>query len=75
MLANKEGVFAEPASAASIAGLLKLIKKGYFKNKRGNITCILTGHGLKDPDRAIKSVKEPKLVEPDMKAILKEIGY
>jgi threonine synthase len=74
MLAEIEGVFAEPASAASVAGLLKLIKKGYFK-KSSRIVCILTGHGLKDPDRAIKSVKEPKIVKPTLKAILKEIGY
>ncbi len=80
ILAQKEGVFAEPASCASIAGLLKLAKQGYFKKafrnkRRMKITCILTGHGLKDPDRAIKTVKEPKLVKPTLKAILKEIGY
>ncbi|MFA4854412.1 MAG: threonine synthase [Candidatus Omnitrophota bacterium] len=79
ILAEKEGVFAEPASAASIAGLLKLANSGYFKkalseNKCG-IVCILTGHGLKDPERAMKSVKKPKLIKPDIKAILKEIGY
>ena len=39
------------------------------------IVCILTGHGLKDPDRAIKTVKEPKIVKPNLKAVLKEIGY
>lgn len=76
ILAEKEGVFAEPASAASIAGLLKLIKKGYFKNSRNiKIVCILTGHGLKDPDRAIKSVKAPKTIKVDLKAVLREIGY
>jgi threonine synthase len=82
LLAAKEGVFAEPASAASIAGLLKLAKTGYFKrankqtNKRTNkITCILTGHGLKDPERAIKSVKEPKTIKPDLASLLKAIGY
>jgi len=74
LLAAKEGVFVEPASAASIAGLLKLAKKGYF-NPRTKIVCILTGHGLKDPDRAIKSVKTPKVVKANLKAILKEIGY
>ncbi len=82
LLAAKEGVFVEPASAASVAGLLKLARRGYFK--RGtrysvhgtiNIVCILTGHGLKDPDRAIKSIKKPKLIKPDIKAILREIGY
>jgi len=79
MLAEKEGVFAEPASCASIAGLLKLIESGYFKRPpsedKCRIACILTGHGLKDPERAMKSVKKPKLIKPDIKAILKEIGY
>ena len=75
ILARKEGVFAEPASAASVAGLLKLIKNGYFKNKKGRIVCILTGHGLKDPERAIKTVKAPKLMRANLKAIIKEIGY
>ncbi|TBR16846.1 threonine synthase [bacterium] len=81
LLAAKEGVFAEPASAASIAGLLKLAKKGYFKRmaqaaKRPiRIACILTGHGLKDPDRAIKSIKPPVAVKANRSAILKEIGY
>ena len=80
LLALKEGVFVEPASAASIAGLLKLAKKGFFRRKTKNerrttrIVCILTGHGLKDPDRAIKSVKPPKVIKPSLKAILKEIG-
>ena len=79
ILAEKEGVFAEPASAASIAGLLKLANSGYFKKalseNKCRIVCILTGHGLKDPERAMKSVKKPKLIKPDIKAILREIGY
>ena len=74
LLAEKEGVFVEPASAASIAGLLKLSKQKYFKQP-AKIACILTGHGLKDPDRVIKTVKKPKIVKVDAKAILKEIGY
>lgn len=73
LLAVKEGVFVEPASAASIAGLLKLAKKRYFR-AGARITCILTGHGLKDPDRAIKSVKTPEIIKPNLKAILKKIG-
>ncbi|MFA7653281.1 MAG: threonine synthase [Candidatus Omnitrophota bacterium] len=76
MLAAGDGVFVEPASAASIAGLIKLNKSGYFENTGPvKITCILTGHGLKDPDRAIKSIKKPKLIKPEIKALLKEIGY
>ena len=74
LLAEKEGIFVEPASAACIAGLLKLAKKEYFK-KATKMVCILTGHGLKDPDRAIKSVKPPKTVKANLKIILKEIGY
>ncbi|OGX17242.1 MAG: threonine synthase [Omnitrophica WOR_2 bacterium RBG_13_44_8b] len=74
LLASKEGVFVEPASAASVAGLLKLVKQKYFK-RRARIVCILTGHGLKDPDRVIKTVKQPKVVKADLKAVLKEIGY
>lgn len=80
MLAEKEGVFAEPASAASVAGLLKLVKNGYFKKvlkqqRKIRIVCILTGHGLKDPERAIKTIKPPKLLRADLKTIIKEIGY
>jgi len=80
ILAEKEGVFAEPASAASIAGLLKLINNRYFKkaclnSNKYRIVCILTGHGLKDPERAIKTIKPPKVMRPDLKTIIKEIGY
>jgi len=79
ILAEKEGVFAEPASAASIAGLLKLIDKQYFKKSKTNnkfkIVCILTGHGLKDPERAIKTIQAPKVMPADLKTIIKEIGY
>lgn len=77
LLACKEGIFAEPASAASVAGLLKLSRKGFFKKKPAKkikIVCILTGHGLKDPDRAIASLKKPKVIKADMKSVLKAIG-
>ncbi len=73
-IASKEGVFAEPASAASVAGVIKLNKNGYFKRfKNPKIICILTGHGLKDPDRAIKSIKEPKIVPANLQSVLREI--
>ncbi|NQT90048.1 MAG: threonine synthase [Candidatus Omnitrophica bacterium] len=75
LLAGEEGVFAEPASCASIAGLLKLHKQGYFKNQQGGrIVCVLTGHGLKDPDRAIKTVKEPGVIPANLDAVVKQIG-
>jgi threonine synthase len=72
ILAERDGLFVEPASAASVAGLLKLAKIKYFK-KPGKVVCILTGHGLKDPDRAISTIKKPKVVKPELKAVLKEI--
>ena len=48
LLASKEGIFCEPASAASVAGLLK-----YGANGASQIVCVLTGRGLKDPETAI----------------------
>ncbi len=83
--ASKEGVFVEPASAASVAGVLKKAKQGYFDRIRpkgvlseanvrnAKIVCVLTGHGLKDPDRAIKSIAKPKVVPAKVGAILREI--
>ena len=78
LVAAVEGVFCEPASAASIAGLIKYVKKGYFKNipnaKEIKAVCILTGHGLKDPDRAMACAVKPLAVKADIKEILKAIG-
>ncbi len=76
LLAARDGVFAEPASCASVAGLLKLISAGFFAGKEKlRIVCILTGHGLKDPDRAIKSVEKPLTVDAEMKEILGKMGF
>lgn len=75
LLASKDGVFCEPASAASIAGILKLAQKGFFRSYQGEtVVCTLTGHGLKDPKTAMHCVKEPVVVKADIHAILKEIG-
>ncbi len=75
LLAELEGVFVEPASAASVAGLFKYAKKGYFPgNKKIKIVCTLTGHGLKDPDRVLKTVKfKPMVVKPDYNSIIRII--
>jgi len=75
ILAGHSGIFAEPASAASIAGLLKYTAQGYFKKSaEARVVCTLTGHGLKDPNIAIKNIQEPQKLEPDLKKILKAIG-
>ncbi|MBM3253656.1 MAG: threonine synthase [Candidatus Omnitrophica bacterium] len=68
LLANKEGLFVEPASAASVAGLIKLSKANYFK-RGSNIVCVLTGHGLKDPDRAIHMMPRLKALKPDFEKV------
>ena len=76
LLASKTGIFVEPASAASVAGILKLKKKNYFKKiKSARIVCTLTGHGLKDPNCAINQVAEPIVVEAEMGKVLQEIGF
>lgn len=77
LLAAKEGVFVEPASAAPVAGILKLSSQGYFRNvkKPFRIVCTVTGHGLKDPDCAIRTVREPEKIPADLNVILREIGY
>jgi len=72
-LAQREGLFVEPASAAGVAGMLKLSKKGYFR-KGATVVCVLTGHGLKDPERAVKSVVTPKVISPKLGVVLNEIG-
>jgi threonine synthase len=53
LLAAKEGIFCEPSSAASVAGLLKSAQAGKV-NDQSTVVCVLTGNGLKDPDSAIK---------------------
>lgn len=79
-LASTEGVFCEPASAAGIAGVIKLAGSGYFDDKKPllgdklRLVCILTGHGLKDPDSAIKSAEEPVTVEADKGSVLEAMG-
>ncbi len=80
MMAATEGIFAEPASCATIAGILKLTEQGYWdgieplKGDRLRVVCILTGHGLKDPDSAIQSAEQPVTVEADEDAVLEAIG-
>jgi threonine synthase len=68
-LAEQESVFCEPASAASVAGLLKVgVPAG------STVVCVLTGHGLKDPDIAISQIAVPTPVDPDLGAVKAELG-
>jgi len=77
LLSSLEGLFVEPASAASLAGLIKYVKNGYFDNKKNvDIVCILTGHGLKDPNCAIKTAEKKvkiKTIKPKLDSLLKEL--
>jgi threonine synthase len=68
-LARQESVFCEAASAASVAGL---IKSGVPEGS--TVVCVLTGHGLKDPDLAIGQISVPSVVEFKMDSILAELS-
>jgi threonine synthase len=72
LLARLEGVFCEPASAASVAGLLKLARAGRLP-AGARIACTLTGHGLKDPERAIASCPPVTVVDDDPAAVAREV--
>lgn len=72
MLSSREGLFVEPASAASVAGLIKYVQQGYF-SQPSTIVCILTGHGLKDPDRAIKVARKVRVVKADLKSVVDQM--
>lgn len=69
----REGLFAEPASAASVAGLRLAVADGRIL-AGATVVCILTGHGLKDPEWAISGASHPGTVAPEPKAIAAELG-
>ncbi|AFY79082.1 MAG: threonine synthase [Hydrococcus sp. C42_A2020_068] len=74
ILASHEGVFCEPASAASVAGLLKVRDR---VPSHATVVCVLTGNGLKDPDCAIKNSNNAVRsgVAPDLSAVAKVMGF
>lgn len=73
MIASLEGIFCEPASAASLAGVMKLGRKGFFK--KGDVLVLtLTGHGLKDPDIAIHVSPTPVSLPPKKDAVLRYLN-
>ena len=73
-MASREGIFCEPASAASLAGAIRMKKEGVL-NDGDTVVCTLTGHGLKDPNMAINSCPKPLKVAADTKKILKAMGF
>jgi threonine synthase len=74
LIARTDGIFVEPASAACLAGLIACVKAG--KIPAGSVvSATMTGHGLKDPDNAIKSAgREPIVVPADKDAVCRAIG-
>ena len=74
LVARTEGIFVEPASAAALAGLAKCVQAGRI-DEGSLVVATMTGHGLKDPDTAIKTAGfAPVLVEPTKEAVMKVIG-
>ena len=72
MVACEEGVFCEPASAASIAGIYKLNREGLLPPE-GPIVCTLTGHGLKDPDTGLSVSYRPVTVPATREAVAAQL--
>jgi threonine synthase len=73
LLAKTEGLFVEPASATSIAGLKKLIENGDV-DKDETIVCVTTGHGLKDPEAAMRAYEKVIEIEPSLEALKKVLN-
>ncbi len=75
LVAQTEGIFCEPASAASIAGVIKANREKKLFSKGNTIVCTLTGHGLKDPDTAISMGVKPATLPAEEIAIIKHLGF
>ena len=74
LVARSEGIFAEPACAAPLAGLIHCIRDGKIPIG-SKIVVTLTGHGLKDPDNAINVAgAEPKVIPPELDAVKRVLG-
>jgi threonine synthase len=71
LLAEKTGVFAEPAAAATVAALKKL-RRSELLGRKEQIVLLITGHGLKDVEAAMKSIRIPHSIEPTIEAIIGE---
>ncbi len=69
LLAQLEGIWVEPASAAGLAGLAHELAAGRFESTDARIVAICTGHGLKDPDIMTKDMSKPQVVPPRLEAL------
>lgn len=72
-IAQREGVFCEPASATSVAGVKRLVEEGEI-DPGEHVVCVLTGHGLKDPDAAGRLAREPTPVDATVASVLEAIA-
>ncbi len=72
LLAREEGIFMEPASCATVAGLIKMVKAGRFE-PGATLVLTLTGHGLKDPETALESASRPVAVPARLDAVLAQL--
>ena len=71
LVASREGVFCEPASAAGVAGVLKFAAD----LPDGPVVCTLTGHGLKDPDTAVADFPDLQPIEPTLEEAVRFLGW
>ena len=74
MLAAKEGIFVEPASAAGLAALMQQIESGEIDPTGKTAVCVLTGHGLKDPDTAVRLAPTPHRILASLEALEEYLG-
>jgi len=73
LIATKAGIFGEPASAASVAGLIKMAQK--LDLSRSTVVCVITGHGLKDTEIALKNAPPFLKLPPELAAVEKALGW
>ena len=73
LIATRSGIFGEPASAASVAGLIKMAQK--IDLSKSTVVCVITGHGLKDTEIALKNAPPFLKLPPELAAVEKALGW
>ncbi|MBE7558875.1 pyridoxal-phosphate dependent enzyme [bacterium] len=73
LLAQEEGIAVEPASAASVAGLIKLGRDGFFRQP-AQVVAVVTGHGLKDPETAMAGSQPATVVPANVEPLAAALG-